>query len=265
MTEARPRWDAPKCNYRITEDGRIKAAPGTEVRKITGTTIGALMGLSPFESPFTGQCRMLGLNDRDLSGNRAVTTGIALEPRVIDYLAAKHPDVGKFLPAETLFAERKGNHEDWKSDWDDPDFGGHVDAIISKDGQDYVLEIKTVKSIEHWRGEIPTHYLWQVYLYNHFLTKQDKAYFGIGVVDDRDYKDPDNWQPNARNCMLVEIRIDRDMVAQEVEKMRMLRKNIQNTLTTVPCNDTAKVDADLMNHLRDYIAGKDEMLTLCQQ
>ena len=75
------------------------------------------------------------------------------------------------------------------------------------------MEIKTVKSIEHWRGEIPAHYLWQVYLYNHFLTRQDKAYFGIGVVDDRDYKDPDNWQPNSRNCMLVEIKIDRDMVA----------------------------------------------------
>ena len=47
--------------------------------------------------------------------------------------------------------------------------------------------------------------------------------------------------------------------------MRMLRRNIQNTLTTIPYNDTAKVDADLMNHLRDYIAGKDEMLTLCRQ
>ncbi len=46
--------------------------------------------------------------------------------------------------------------------------------------------------------------------------------------------------------------------------MRMLRKNMQNTLTTIPYDDTSKVDTDLMNHLRDYIAGKDEMLELCR-
>lgn len=46
--------------------------------------------------------------------------------------------------------------------------------------------------------------------------------------------------------------------------MRDLRRHIQNTLTTVPYDDTSKVDRDLMNHLRDYIADKDEMLALCR-
>lgn len=264
MTEtilARPRWTAPKTTYKIV-DGHVKAAPGTEVRKITGTSIGALMGLNPFESPFTMQCRLLGLNDRDLSENKAVTTGIALEPRIIDYLAAKHPDVGTVLSAESVFAPRQGTHEAWKSDWDDPDFGGHVDAIISKDGQDYILEVKTVRSIDHWRGEIPPHYLWQVYLYNHFLTKQDKAYFGIGVVDDRDYQNPDNWQPNSRNCILVEISIDRAMVADQIEKMRTFRHELERSLITVAYNEDCNHDVALIQHLRDYIDDKSRIIDL---
>lgn len=100
---ARPRWRAPKNPYRVLDDGRVRAEQGTEVYRITGTAVGALMGLSPFETPYTAQCRMLGLNERDLSDNEAVRTGIALEPRVIDYLAQKHPSVGTFLPAETVF------------------------------------------------------------------------------------------------------------------------------------------------------------------
>lgn len=83
------------------------------------------MGLNPWITPFGAQCQMLGLNDRDLSQNRAVTTGVALEPRIIDYLAAKHPDVGTILPAESVFAPRKGDHEEWRSDWEDADFAGH--------------------------------------------------------------------------------------------------------------------------------------------
>lgn len=180
---AKPRWRAPLNPYKI-EGTNVIVGGNSEIRKITGTFIGQMLGVSAYGTPFTASCQLLGINDRDLQGNKAVATGKALEPRIIDYLASKHSDTGTFLPAESVFSPRIGNHEDWVSDWEDPDFSGHLDGIISKDGKDYVLEIKTVKSVEHWQGQIPLHYLWQVYLYNHFITQQDKAYFGVGVVSD---------------------------------------------------------------------------------
>lgn len=136
---------------------------------------------------------------------------------------------------------------------------------MSRDGKDYILEIKTVKNVDLWRGEIPANYLWQVYLYNHFITRQDRAYIGVGVVDNGTYENPDNWQPNSRNCILAEVPIDQDMVAAEIERMREVRGELVRTLTTIPMNPAEKADCDLMTHLHDYNAGKDELIALCEE
>lgn len=101
-----------------------------------------------------------------------------------------------------------------------------------------------------------------MYLYNHFLTRQDKAFFGIGVVDDRDYKDPDNWTPNCRNCLLIEIKIDRDMVAAEIEKLRSWRHSFMESLTTDAPDTSNPIDAGLCDHLRDYMAGEKDIMML---
>lgn len=168
--DARPRWKQPKYDYRI--NGNTVTVAESEVRKITGTSIGQLLGLSPYGTPFTASQGLLGINDRDLSDNKAIQTGVQLEGRIINYLAKHHSDLGTFATAETVFQAREGEHENWATDWIDSDFGGHVDAIISNGTNDYILEIKTVKNFDRWKEQIPEHYLWQVYLYNHFIAKQ---------------------------------------------------------------------------------------------
>lgn len=258
---AQPRWRAPLNPYKI-EGSNVIVGGNSEIRKITGTYIGQMLGVSAYGTPFTASCQLLGINDRDLQGNKAVATGKALEPRILDYLSAKHQDVGTFLSAESVFQPREGNHEDWVSDWEDPDFSGHVDGIISKDGQDYILEIKTVKSVDHWQGQIPLHYMWQVYLYNHFITQKDKQYFGVGVVSDQDYQNPDHWQPNAYNCMLIEIPIDRIMVAAEIDRLREVRAMLADTRTITSYNPDNKNDVELMTHFKDFTATKDELFEL---
>lgn len=258
--DVRPRWAQPSYEYQIN-DNTITVADA-KVRKISGTSVGQLLGISPFGTPFTTSQSMLGINDRDLSNNKAIKTGIQLEPRIIKYLGKHHSDLGVFTPAEVIFQERKGNQETWVSDFDDEDFSGHVDGIISKGGNDYILEIKTVKDISRWDGNIPQHYLWQVYLYNHFITKQKVAYFGIGEVTDEDYKNPNHWIPNESNCYIVPIEIDTEMVANELEKLRQFRKTILNTKTTVPYNPENRMDLEVWQHLKDYNISQDDVINL---
>lgn len=243
---------APECLF--NEERYCFHVNKPDVRKISGTSIGALLGCSPWDTPFTTSAKLMRLWNVDISDRPAIRTGKALEERIIDYVSAKHPDVGQFFKAEELFDAREGNHDNWASDFDDPDFVGHVDGVITKDGQDYILEVKTVHrdSLKSWEnGDIPEHYKWQVYLYNHFITKQDKAYFAIGIVDNDTYSNPYAWVPNKDNCMLIEIPIDQNAVAEGIEKARAIRHDLIETGDTLPFDVTIERDYQIWQHLHD--------------
>lgn len=47
------RWYAPKSGYAINEDEHTVTSKDAEVAKISGTLMGALMGMSPYDTVFT--------------------------------------------------------------------------------------------------------------------------------------------------------------------------------------------------------------------
>lgn len=47
------RWCAPRTAYTIDEENHTITSKDAEVFKISGTMMGALMGLSLFDTPFT--------------------------------------------------------------------------------------------------------------------------------------------------------------------------------------------------------------------
>lgn len=257
-------YTAPRVDYSIEGDSIVTDGEW-DTWKISGTYIGALLGLSPYMSPFTMSAKLLGLWDEDISDKPAVRTGKLLEERIIDYCAVKHADTGMFFKAEDLFAKREGNHENWKSDFEDEDFSGHVDGIISRDGEDYILEVKTVRDLSTWDGGIPPHYLWQVYLYNAFITKQDKAYFAIGIVTSDTYKDPYQWVPNKENCLLIEVPINQAMVSEKIEEIRAIRRKLCETRRTLPFDPTNPLDVELMTHLIDIHPDSRNLLELADE
>lgn len=242
------------------------------VRKVSGTSIGALLGKSPYDSPFTCSAKLHRLWGKDIDDKPAIKVGKALEERIIDYVAYKHPDVGQYFKAEDLFAERKGKHDDWEPDFEDPDFTGHVDGIVtSPEGKDYILEVKTVhkETLKTWEnGDIPEHYKWQAYLYNHFITHQDKAYFAVGIVDNETYANPYGWVPNKDNCLLIPVTIDQEAVAEGIEKVREIRAHLIATGDTLPFDLNDSRDAMIWQHLHDISADVPHLYDLiseCEQ
>lgn len=262
-------WIAPKCEYTI--QGNTVRTDGNIREKLTGTYMGQMVGCSPYGTAYTATTRMMGLWGEDISDEPAVITGTMLEERIIDYLAGKHSDVGLFLKAEDLdLAAREGDHANWKSDFDDEVFGGHVDGIVSKDGQDYILEIKTVnrRQIEEkgvWINGVPPHYLWQVYLYNHFITRQDKAYFGLGIVDSRTYDNPNMWVANKENCKLIEISIDQEMVARKIDEIRQIYLDTVGKGVSAECDMANDLDAEVHQHLVDISSDMPMLADLVRQ
>lgn len=261
------KWIGPKCEYTIDPENRVHT-DGKIAYKVTGTYIGALLGKSPYNTPYMASTRLMGVWGEDISDKPAVRVGHFLEERIIDYQAGKHPELGRFYKADDIFEKREGNHEDWASDFEDDVFAGHVDGIITKDGQDYILEVKTAKAdgtARGWVNGIPEHYLWQVYLYNHFITKQDKAYVLLGVVDDKTYDNPNSWVANSGNCFIYEIAIDQKMVANVIETVRHKYNQTIRKGVSYAYDEDNRNDTEVLTHLRDLLGNKEDLERLINE
>lgn len=257
------KWVAPKCKYEMAGDH--VQTDGSYKEKISGTSMGGIMGVSPYATPFTTTAKLLGLWNEDISDKPAVKTGSLLEERIIEYASKHYPEVGQFFMAEDIFAKREGDHADWQSDFEDDVFSGHVDGIISKDGVDYILECKTARDASAWLEGPPNHYFWQVCLYNHFITKQDKAYFVLGVVDTETYNNPNSWVANKNNCFLFEVPINQRMVADVIKNVRRIYNESVGQGRTLAINSDNPLDEELKTHLTDISGTTNELNDLIRE
>ena len=251
------RYTEPKCSFKLV-DGHVET-DGTVKNKITGTNLGALLGLSPFTTPFQAACAMLGVGREILDGKQSVELGKYLEDKLIDYCANVHQDIGTFLKAEEVFGKREGDHDDWSSDWEDEHFAGHLDGVVVADDGNYVLEVKTTSNIAAWEDGVPQHYALQVALYNHFMYHQPKAYVILGIVDDETRKDVSKWTPSEDNVMLFSpdmTLIDMDEVIKAAREW--YSAYIEQGITP-EYDPTNPRDVELWAHLTAISATSDEI------
>ncbi len=243
------RYTPPEVPFRM-EGGHV-VSEGDVRRRISGTMVAGIIGLSPWSTPFQVACDLLGVATKDISDSPAVKAGQALESVVIDYMQNLYSDsIGSFVPAEELYPKRTGKHADWPSDFEDEIFAGHVDGIVmAYDGNQYILEVKTSSNMESWEQGVPSYYYWQVALYNHFMTKQDKAYVALGVMNPRALKDPTTWVPSKDNAALFEMPIDQKGVEVVLEELRIwYNKYIANGITPDYDPNNPR-DVELYKHL----------------
>lgn len=238
----------PKCTY--TVEGSVIKTDGSVTNKVTGTMVAAILGLSPWSSPFQAACSLLGLAREDISDKPAVKTGQFLESRIIDFAGERYPEYGLFIPADEVYEKREGDHDSWASDFDDEVFGGHVDGIVmDNDGNDYILEIKTSANLDSWNDGVPEYYYWQVALYNRYLCNKDVAYVVLGIVDEETYKDPRLWVPTDDNVGLFRMEIDRAEVEEKLEFIRDWYSRYILNGTTPEYDPTNPKDVEMYGHL----------------
>lgn len=241
-------YDSPANAFAI-DDGCVKVEPGATLHKVSGTSLGGILGCSPWSSPFQVACNLLGVCRENLDGKPAVEVGKNLEGPIIDYADRTYYNIGGFYPAEEIYEKRVGDHDSWVSDFQDDTFAGHVDGIVLRDDGDYILEVKTSSNMESWVDGVPEYYKLQVELYNHFITKQDKAYVVLGKVNENTYKDWHTWIPNENTVALFELEIDQDAFAGTLDEVReWYGEYILNGITP-PYDPTNPGDVEMYNHL----------------
>lgn len=262
MTSYERKWSAPELPYRI-EGGRV-LTDGTHVQKITGTSMGGLLNLSPWATPFSASTKLMGVWDEDIGDKPQVVAGKLLEGRIIDYVCANYR--GQYYHAEDIYGKREGAHKDWASDFEDEVYAGHIDGIVTVDGEDYILEVKTTSpnGAKGWEQHPPEYYLWQVYLYNAFLTKKDKAYMALGVIDPQFYGNPNAWIPDKSNTFLFEVPIDQKMVNETLEKLRAVYNETIRKGISLPAGDN-EIDNEVLQHLRDIQMESEDIQKLVKE
>ena len=254
MTVAR-KYKAPQVAFSLV--GSHVETDGKFGKKMSGSTLAGIFGLSPFNTPFQQACNLMGICKEDLDGKQAIEIGKALEGKIIEYLGERYPEKGLFVPAEAMFGEKEGDHDQWKSDFEDPWFAGRMDGMVfdskyndidKRDG--YILEIKTTSNYESWANGVPDYYAIQVELYNHFLpTPKRKAYVAVCLVDDATRKDTSTWKGDDDNVFLFELKISETKVKKKLaEAIKWYKKYVVAGIT--PDFDLAnKGDRDMWEHL----------------
>ena len=256
---ANRRYTEPKCAFKLV-DGHVETDKSVK-GKITGTSLGAILGLSPFSSPFQAACALLGVGREILDGKQAVEIGKFLEEKLIDYCADVHQDIGTFAKAEDVFEKREGEHDEWASDWQDDLFAGHLDGVVVAEDGNFVLEVKTTSNIGAWEDGVPKHYLLQVALYNHFMYQKDKAYVILGIVDDEVRKDLSKWVPTEDNVLLFSpdmTSVDMDEVLKSAREWYAAYIEEGKTPEYDPSNPR---DVELWEHLTAISSTDDSIQT----
>ena len=190
---------------RLFKDGTLHVEVPKKPKKMTGTRLASVLNLDKWNTPFKTWCAITKTYEDPFTENQYTLAGKTIEPKIINYLnkfyflnCVKSPtDIygedyfnktfGDFFPKEAIF-------------------GGMWDALVYEDGKPVaVIEIKTSKRVEDWEdGKAPIYYSLQAALYAKLLGL-DQVYMVAAFLEDKDYKHPENFVPNASNTIVDEF------------------------------------------------------------
>lgn len=116
---------------------------------VSGTEVGAIMGLSPFSSAYKIWAIKTGKITGRIEQNRPMRLGQLLEPALLQMFTEEHPEMNIHQVGTYV-------HKDH------PEMVGNPDAIAFEGDKLWIIEIKTGR--QYWET-VPEHYIRQVWHY----------------------------------------------------------------------------------------------------
>jgi uncharacterized coiled-coil protein SlyX len=168
------------------------------VKKITGTRLAPILGLSPWSTEFEVWCDMMGVYKKPFEETIYTAAGKIIEPKVINYLNRRYA-FGK-LQTPTQYFGGQPRYE-WDHFPDEPVFGGMWDARTPT----AIWELKTTKRVEDWykHGQFspPEYYKLQGALYA-YLSGLDEFRIVLSILTDKEYEAPEKFEPSPDNTIV---------------------------------------------------------------
>jgi putative phage-type endonuclease len=188
---------------------------------ISGSEIGAILGLSPFTSAITLWAEKTGKLPKQVVGNTAMRLGQLVEPAVRQLYKESHPDHSVF-EVGTFAAE--------SNEW----MHANPDGIcFDEKGEAYILEIKHTAT--YWDA-VPEHYKAQVFWYMKIFGLKKTVFAVVNAGRYKEYEvlwDDFEWESlfqavqNFRKHVLENIQPDWDGSESTYETTKALSPDIE--------------------------------------
>jgi putative phage-type endonuclease len=171
-----------------------------QVGVISGSEIGAILGLSPFTSAVTLWAEKTGRLPRQVVGNTAMRLGQLVEPAIRELYKESHPNHEVY---------EVGTYSSKDYDW----MHANPDGIcFDENGQGYILEIK--HTALYW-DSIPEHYKAQVFWYMYVFGLKKTVF---AVVNAGRYKEYELlWDEFEWEAILQQVLFFRKHVLDNVQ------------------------------------------------
>ena len=234
------------------QNNRIQVDPPKKPKKLTATRFATIMNLNAWATPFSAWCEMTRTYEEPFEDTIYTVAGKVIEPKVAEYLKNRY-----FMDIKSPTDVYGPDY--FKKTWGDffPDsegLGGMWDFL----GDDFVVEVKTTKRVEDWKGadgkvEPPIYYKLQACLYA-YLLGFDNVVMTCSFLEDKDYVNPEAYVPNVDNTVVIEFSLSEEYPNFKEDyidpAMKFWRENV---LTGISPEFDEKKDADILKVLRKNV------------
>ncbi len=234
------------------ENNRIKVDPPKKPKKLTATRFATIMGLNAWSTPFSAWCEMTRTYEEPFEDSIYTVAGKVIEPKICEYLKSRY-----FMDIKSPTDVYGPDY--FKKTWGDffpnvEGLGGMWDFL----GDDFVVEVKTTKRVEDWKGvdgkvEPPIYYKLQASLYA-YLLGFDNVVMTCSFLEDKDYVNPEAFVPNVDNTVVIEFSLSEEFPTFKESyvdpAMEFWRENV---LTGISPAFDEKKDAEILKVLRKNV------------
>lgn len=200
----------------IDDKDRVVAFDTYRKKKISGTKLGPILGVSDYATPFKIALELAGIYPGD-KANKYIDAGNVIEPVIRNYVRKNAqsvlPQQLGVSPDTQIIVEEPVPREKCGYDHfhDNKVFGGLVDGYIAYGGKrQAILEIKTSNNRDRWLDDegnvtvVPETYMMQAGLYA-ALSGLDRIVFAVGFLEEADYDRPAFWVPKPENTVMIGV------------------------------------------------------------
>lgn len=232
------------------EGNKIKVVPPKRPKKLTATRFATVLGLNPWSTPFEVWCEITRTYQKPFEETIYTAAGKTIEPKQAQFMKKSYFMTNIVTPTD-IYGEDYFNRTYGDFFKDEPIFGGMWDYLLFDEDKKpvTVLEMKTTKRAEDWAKDIPEYYALQAALYAYLLGVDD-VIMVASFLSDKDYKDPSQFIPSAKNTITVPFK-----VSERYPEFKKLVKKAEkwwkdHVETGISPAFDEKADAEILKELR---------------
>lgn len=237
-------------------------------KKLTGTRFATVMGLNAWSTPFEIWCAVTRTYEAPFKDTIYTVAGKIIEPKICDYLRNRY-----FMDIKSpsdVYGE-----DYFRKTWGDffPNndvLGGSWDFL----GDDFIVEVKTTKRAEDWKGvdgniEPPIYYRLQAALYAYLLGFDDVV-MTCSFLEEKDYPidlgngefntaPTEAFEPKSNNTVVIEFKVSEAFPTFEETYIKpAMRFWKDHVLTGISPDFDEKKDAEILKVLRKNTVEPDD-------